>query len=167
MKSKLFQHKITVKKSPIHGYGVFAEVDLQPEELIEECHALKIREDVRDLEDYLFDCTNESEDWCLLLGYGSIYNHSDQPNAYFFFDDASQLMIFKASRFIPRGEEIFVSYGKTWFDSRSFSRKEISFWLKHREFFSGFLWRASFVTGLLFFLTHLRLLISWASQLPQ
>ena len=34
----ILNKKIEVRKSPIHGYGVFATEDILPREILEECH---------------------------------------------------------------------------------------------------------------------------------
>ena len=41
MKTTLIRNKLLIKQSPIHGYGVFAEHDIQADETIEECYMLR------------------------------------------------------------------------------------------------------------------------------
>jgi uncharacterized protein len=45
------------------------------------------------------------------LGYGSLYNHSYQPNARYD-DEKGQIKVFTAIRDIPLGEEIVVNYNR-------------------------------------------------------
>ncbi|TAK72924.1 MAG: SET domain-containing protein [Gammaproteobacteria bacterium] len=120
---------ILVKKSPIHGYGVFANQDIPAGEVIEECYALPITEQV--LNDYAFQ--NGHKKNVLLLGCGSIYNHSSTPCANFVFDEERFLMIFRANRLIKQGEEIYISYGPEWFSSRHARPIEPSFWFKLKK----------------------------------
>ena len=47
----------------------------------------------------------------LSLGYGSLYNHSDQNNAYWYSDNTRRTFNFVAKRDIEAGEEIFTYYG--------------------------------------------------------
>lgn len=120
MKSKLFQNKLIVKKSAIHGYGVFAGKAIKKGERIEECYAIltKVEDDI--LGDYYFDMRGKN---AVLTGFGWIYNHSEDPNAYYEINYKNRLMVFKAERAIKKGEEIFVSYGDDWFKSRDLEPK--------------------------------------------
>jgi hypothetical protein len=135
MKTQLFQHKLIVKKSPIHGYGVFASVDLAEDELIEECYCLFYKCDNNCLNNYAFRSKspdvvwNDSEsEYVMLTGYGCIYNHSDDSNAYFCIDKENRLMLFKARRPIRAGEEILTNYGKDWFSARNIQSKKLPLW---------------------------------------
>lgn len=123
MNKKLFQNKICVKKSTIHGYGVFAEKDIRKGEKIEECYF--ILSDCEDdiLIDFIFDAGGRS---ALILGYGSLYNHSENPNAEYSINRRTKITTFKASRTIKKGEEIFICYGDEWFSSRDLNKKELS-----------------------------------------
>ena len=49
----------------------------------------------------------------LALGYGSLYNHSDQPNLVFTRDTISLSITFKALREIHAGEQLTISYDYT------------------------------------------------------
>lgn len=122
MKKILFQNKLCVKKSSTHGYGVFAEKTIKKGEIIEECYALLTKGDDTFLEDYYFDANGK---YALLTGFGSIYNHSDEPNADYVISKKNKLATIKADRTIRKGEEIFVSYGEEWFKSRDIKPKKI------------------------------------------
>ncbi|OGT36522.1 MAG: hypothetical protein A3F12_02105 [Gammaproteobacteria bacterium RIFCSPHIGHO2_12_FULL_38_14] len=113
--SSLLSSKLSVKKSPVHGYGVFANQKIKPGAIIEECHTLII-DNHDDVINYYFI---HKPDYKLLpLGYGAIYNHAPQPNASFIFDQDRHIITFRATRLIKRGEEIFIFYGKEWFKTR-------------------------------------------------
>ena len=49
----------------------------------------------------------------LALGFGSLYNHSDQPNLRFSRDLIKQTIIFSATRDIEAGEQLTISYDYT------------------------------------------------------
>ena len=55
MKKILLQHKLLVKKSPMHGYGVFAAKAIKKARIIEECYILLTKGKDKALEDYYFD----------------------------------------------------------------------------------------------------------------
>lgn len=124
---KLYQGPIFVKKSPIHGYGVFAAEDISEGSLVEECYPLYAPAGDILFSSYYFKADNQS---ALPLGFGCIYNHSLNPNVTYFYTADKGLFIFKARRFIHRGEELLCSYGKNWFDSRKIRIRNTS--LKHR-----------------------------------
>jgi len=110
-----------------HRYGMYCTEDIQKDSVIEICPIIVIpgeqaREIIRShvLYEYYFEWKKESI--ALALGYGSLYNHSSEPNAAFDADYPNQYIIFKALRAIPAGVEILVDYHagnpdeKVWFE---------------------------------------------------
>jgi uncharacterized protein len=121
MTAKLYQNKIVVKKSRTHGYGVFTKKKIKKGEIIEQCYFLMSRRGGdKALEDYYFDARGK---YATFLGYGSIYNHANEPNADYTININKRIATIKASKAIPKGKEIFVSYGKAWFKSRGLTPK--------------------------------------------
>ncbi len=116
MKTTLSRRRLLVKKSPLHGYGVFALEPIPKDAIIEETYALFCKTHHSDYQDYYFQA---EEGVALPLGYGAIYNHADTPNAYYEFDLENHLLIFRANRLIKKKEEILISYGNTWFSDRN------------------------------------------------
>jgi SET domain-containing protein len=57
---------------------------------------------------YLFIWDDESD--AVLLGYGSIYNHSFSPNLDFAPDKKRNLMVFTATKDIKKDEELLINY---------------------------------------------------------
>ena len=120
--------KIYLDTSPIHGLGVFAKELIYKDEVIEECPILKLPiqkgENSPLLIDYRFNFPSGVTDWedqVIPFGYGCIYNHSEEPNAYWYSDNTKRTFIFAAYRDIKPGEEIFTYYGDVdyWNDGRS------------------------------------------------
>lgn len=119
--------KIEVKKSPIHGWGVFAAKDIEKDEVIEICPILSLptkRGDINYiLPDYTFQWpkTDSWTEFVVSLGYGSLYNHSNNPNANWTHDFENRTFIFFSTKPIKKGEEIFIFYGDEsyWADGRS------------------------------------------------
>jgi SET domain-containing protein len=119
--------KIYVKKSPIHGWGVFAKEDIMENEVFEECPVLTLPiekgEATSLLVDYRFNWP-QGGDWqeqVLALGYGSLYNHSENANAFWISDLENKTFKFVSNRLIKQDEEIFVWYGDVnyWNDGRN------------------------------------------------
>jgi len=107
--------KIYVEESPIHGRGVFASDFIKSGEILEECHFIKVpvTEYVKELHDYFFAWPKKKQDsYALVLGYGSIFNHSDYGSASWETDPSNNKFIFFATRDIQPGEEIYLNYEK-------------------------------------------------------
>ena len=123
----IYNPKIYVDKSPIHGWGVFAKEDIMEGEVFEECPILTLPigkgEITPLLIDYRFNYPqgNEWEEQVLALGYGSLYNHSENANAYWVSDLENRTFKFISNREIKKDEEIFVWYGDVsyWNDGRT------------------------------------------------
>ena len=110
---------IEVKPSPIHRYGVFAKKDICINEVVEECPVVIFDKLTRNYQEAL--STGRSFQWsddnCVIaLGYGSMYNHSEEPNAEFKSDYENEILSFIATKDIPAGAEVLISYGDTYWD---------------------------------------------------
>jgi len=124
--------KIEIRKSPVHGYGVFAKEDLAEGELIDQCRLLKLGHRANYnhdpvLKDYIWaDRDNSIESKAhgnnifIALGFGSMYNHSDSPNTKQWVNYNAGVMTVNTNRVIKKDEEIFVNYGKKYFLIRDF-----------------------------------------------
>ena len=123
---------VTVGPSPGRGLGVFAGRGFAPNETIEVCPVIVLSEaDARRLDDtrlneYYFGWGMDGKQAGIVLGYGSIYNHSFTPSAVHNKNAANDTMVVVAVREIATGEEIFIHYetGKDgdvqpmWFEVR-------------------------------------------------
>ncbi len=127
MKAKLFQNKLSVKTSPLHGYGVYAEKEIQTDEIVEECYVLSSSEIYPDFRNYYFHGEGE---YLIALGFGCIYNHAPEPNTMYTYHPDTQLLIFTAIKPIAKGEEILITYGDEWF---SYRHAKVNFFSKVRR----------------------------------
>lgn len=129
--------KIQVRKSELHGYGVFAIEDIQEGEHIEECRLLRLGWRTKYtgdpvIKDYVWtnmsckckECQIHGPHQYLALGNGSIYNHADDHNTEVILNYRNEVMYIKAKRFIPKDSEIFVNYGKNYWKVRQ--KKEVT-----------------------------------------
>ena len=121
---------IFVAPSRLHGLGVFTGAAIPANSIIEICPILYIpREDIASIQstiinDYYFEWDEDLEAGALALGYGSIYNHSFQPNATYDVDMSGRTIYIAAYRDIEAGEEITINYNgdpqeqaALWFDT--------------------------------------------------
>jgi SET domain-containing protein len=120
--------KIYVKNSPVHGLGVFASEKINKDEIFEVCPILSLPMKFGEVSplfiDYRFNWPSGTSDWkeqVISLGFGSLYNHSESPNAYWYSDNETRTFKFASSRDIEPEEEIFVWYGDVsyWNDGRN------------------------------------------------
>ena len=123
----IYNPKVYVDKSPIHGWGVFAKEDIMEGEVFEECPILTLPIDKGEITSLLIDYRfnwpqgNDFEEQVVALGYGSLYNHSDNANSFWISDLENRTFKFISNREIKKGEEIFVWYGDVnyWNDGRN------------------------------------------------
>lgn len=120
VKEKLIHHPhLVVKKSPVHGYGVFADADFAEGDILEECFSIAGSSKDMKTDPFIHYVFGDDENLLMIpLGFGCIYNHSDIPNADYFFDCDNLIIFFKAIKPIKKGEEIFIYYGENWFSTR-------------------------------------------------
>ena len=125
--------KIEVRRSPIHGYGVFAKEVIEEGEFIEECRLLKMNWRAayphdQTVKDYVWgnrgctciECRRHGGFQYIALGFGSLYNHSDTPNTKQKLDFSKELLGIKARRRIEKDEELLLTYGDKYFLVRDF-----------------------------------------------
>ena len=98
-----------------YGWGVFAIEFIPSDEIIEICPVIlfPINEIGKDsdatvLSQYPF-AWSKSED-AFVLGYGSLYNHSYDPNAWYKRDFDEQVIKIISRKLIKAGEQITISY---------------------------------------------------------
>lgn len=104
---------LEIRQSPGRGRGVFASRRFAGGDEIESCPVIVFSK--KDgagtvLHDYVFRWDQSKGTAALVLGYGSLYNHSYEPNAVYSRDYANDRMSFTALRTIKPGEEITVNY---------------------------------------------------------
>lgn len=117
---------LLIKRSKIHGRGVFANKNFKVGDVIEVCPVIPLsvadckRIAKTDLHNYYFAWKNSA---AIGLGYSSIYNHCYDPNARYAKKYGSRVMIYTAIQPIKRGEEITTNFNGTptdmtpvWFD---------------------------------------------------
>lgn len=117
---KYGNYGVEVRYSNIGGRGVFATKDYKKGDIIEICPMIYDKCNtivVGLLKDYLFKVDNQN---CgVAFGYGSLYNHSDNYKALWEPQPENNIIIIRAVKSIAKNEEITVSYGDSYWTSRS------------------------------------------------
>ncbi len=115
--------KTEIRHTPQKGRGIFALADIRPGEIIETCQLILMEMDEIQgvLEAYIFQYKKKVA--AVALGNGSLYNHSDRPNAEFYFNYKKKVLIFRALKKIAAQSEITVNYGYTASEKKQFAIK--------------------------------------------
>lgn len=99
---------------PGAGRGVFAKVPIAKDELIETCPVISVPltdtandDDKGLLTNYFFYF---GDGLAMVLGFGSLYNHSYNANATYIKRPKDSIVEFRAVKDIPKGQEITVNY---------------------------------------------------------
>lgn len=102
----------------ILGWGVFTEDPIKEGDIVELCYCVPDNYETSPLKDYVFGIKN-STDVYHCLGFGAIYNHSDDPNIKWrLLDDDNRIIEFKAIRDIEPHEELRHNYGKAYWEHK-------------------------------------------------
>lgn len=115
MKDRLFFNpKIQLRKSNIHGWGVFAKDNIEANEILEEIPYLILPinkgESSSLFIDYRFNFpTGNWEYQVIPMGFAIYYNHSNIPNAGWYTDEENDIFVFVSNRLIRKDEEIFTN----------------------------------------------------------
>lgn len=127
-KKDRFVNRTYTGKSAISGYGVFASEDIAAGELIEEFPVIILdttwpnnKDNVIQRYAMTWDCNcsicqKNGKSIAIMLGNGSIYNHSEKPNAYIQQDNHFKIYRFFALSDIKKGSEI------TWYYSSGYAK---------------------------------------------
>jgi uncharacterized protein len=114
--------KVAFGKTEEDNLGVFARTDIRDGELIEVAPLILIDGDVMavdKLNDYIFTINKEEDLYALAFGYASLYNHNEEPSAEWAIDIDKEQIRFIAKKAIVAGEQITISYGSSYWESRN------------------------------------------------
>src|SRR5215216_5871582 len=116
---------LVIRKVRGMGRGVFAGRDFRARELIEACPVLVLppgteEKELGSLGAYVFAWGAAEDRLAIALGFGSLYNHSTDPNAAFEPRHARGEIAFRAVRAIAAGEQILIDYGWAAADCAAF-----------------------------------------------
>jgi len=118
---------LRIEETEEKGRGVFSTAEIPESSIIEICPLIIIPKseithlDKTSLYDYYFVWDDEGSA-AIALGYGSLYNHSDSPNAEFSFQKEDKTLIVKTISDVLPDQEITIDYtggsGELWWNRR-------------------------------------------------
>jgi hypothetical protein len=121
-------NNIYIKESKLggkYGRGVFAASDIEEGTFVEIVPYIEDddKKFIGIIKDYVFTKGNSgSKIGVIPFGYACIYNHMDEPNTKWFIEE--QYFFIKAVKPIKKDEEIFVSYGSKYWNTRKINKVE-------------------------------------------
>lgn len=112
---KISSSNVYVDKSVVaDGYGVFAKVKIKRNMVIEICPAvlmpIKEFEFIKHTKLFYYFFEYSRKEIMLVLGYGSLYNHSFEPSARYYYDYKKRTFRVIAIKNIEQDEEITFNY---------------------------------------------------------
>ena len=121
-----------IKSTKGKGRGVYCDHPILKDAVIEECPLLIIPAaehddlDTTKLADYFFFFNKAEHTQALALGFGSLYNHKQFPNAHYWIDMEKRSITIYALEDIGKDSEICINYGgnpgadfREWFAARN------------------------------------------------
>jgi len=107
----LINHKISIERSPIHGWGVFTIDDIQENTLIIQSPGIILKGPsayiIKEIAEYTYPF---NRDVILCFGYASLINSSDEPNVKFEVDIENKIINITTIKNIKSNEEITFKY---------------------------------------------------------
>jgi len=115
-------NRVEYSKKKNGGYLVLAKTQYAKGEIVEIAPIIFVgleAKAVPRLKDYIFEIDKNKMQYGIVLGYGSLYGHSPQPNITFAYNKDNRQMYFIAARTIKAGEQLTIDYGKDYWEERS------------------------------------------------
>ncbi len=115
-------NRVEYSKKANGSYCVLAKTQYGKGEIVEIAPIIFVGPDAKSvtrLKDYIFEIDKNKQSYGVVLGYGSVYGHSNDPNVTFAYNKKNKQMYFIAKRFIKAGEELTINYGDEYWTQRS------------------------------------------------
>jgi SET domain-containing protein len=121
----------------IYGWGVFAKESIEQHTLVETTPVVVYPQDILQLAAWntqgdkhklaslgltLYSMSWSEDTAIIPLGWGGIYNHSDNNNCQFLIDKENGLLHIATLKDIHENEQLLVSYGEDWFENKPFPK---------------------------------------------
>ena len=94
------------------NYLVSARTQFARGEIVEVCPIIQLGSEataIDSLRDIVFELDKKTDVWALVLGYGSLYGHSDESNLEYAYNKKNKQMVFIAKQTIHMGDELTIN----------------------------------------------------------
>jgi hypothetical protein len=115
-------NRVEYSKRANGSYTVLAKTQFAKGEIVEIAPIIFVGPEAKAvprLKDYIFEIDKNKQIYGVVLGYGSLYRHSETPNITFAYNSKNRQMYFISARPINAGEELNIDYGKDYWAERS------------------------------------------------
>lgn len=115
-------NRVEYSKKNNGAYCVLAKTQFAKGEIVEIAPIIFVgleAKAVPRLKDYIFEIDKNKQQFGVVLGYGSLYKHSETPNITFAYNKSNKQMYFIAAKTINAGAELTINYGKDYWAERS------------------------------------------------
>jgi hypothetical protein len=113
--------KLQWTKTDNGDYTVKANGNFYKGDIVEICPIIMLEDSVQSiktLNDKVFEIDKSQNMYGVVLGYGTLYRHSQKPNLDFAYNKSTRQMHFIAKRNISKNEELTIDYGKDYWEQR-------------------------------------------------
>jgi len=115
-------NRVEYSKRSSGAYTVLAKTQFAKGEIVEIAPVIFVgleAKAVPRLKDYIFEIDSLKQIYGVVLGYGSLYKHSETPNVTFAYNGKNRQMYFITARTVKAGEELSIDYGTNYWAERS------------------------------------------------
>jgi len=113
--------RVEFSKRPGGEFTILAKTQFAKGEIVEICPSIILGEEAKTidkLKDIIFEIDKDKNEWALVLGYGSLYRHSDKANVEYAYNKLTKQMYFITKRPIKLEEELTINYGTSYWQER-------------------------------------------------
>jgi uncharacterized protein len=114
--------RVEFSKRPGGDYTIIGKTQFARGEIVEVCPVIitgEIAKTIDRLKDIIFEIDKAKDQWGIVLGYGSLYRHSQTPNLDYAYNPKNKQMYFVTNKFIKLGEELTINYGDDYWAERT------------------------------------------------
>lgn len=112
-------NRVEYSKRPNGEFVIYAKTSFSKGEIVEICPVIIVGVEAKaipNLKNYIFEIEKIRGTYGVVLGYGSLYKHAENPNIQFAYNRTNRQMYFIAARDIRQQEELSINYGKEFWD---------------------------------------------------
>jgi uncharacterized protein len=113
--------RVEFSKRPSGEFTIQAKTQFAKGEIVEICPVIIMGEEaktINGLKDIMFEIDKDKNEWGLVLGYGSLYKHSDEANIDYAYNGLTKQMYFITKKTINLSDELTINYGKDYWMER-------------------------------------------------
>jgi uncharacterized protein len=118
--------RVEFSKRPGGEFIILAKTQFAKGEIVEICPVILLKEEAKtidNLKDIIFEIDREKNEWALVLGYGSMYRHSEQANVEYAYNRLTKQMYFITKKPVKLAEELTINYGQDyWMERMNFNK---------------------------------------------